>query len=267
MPSQLDEAVSRQAANAANKAFAPSNSVPQYNARQYRANYRENMMQASSQDAEMRRNTHSQQQYVTSQKQQSPAATYQMNGAERFDQMNARKELYGDSCFAANCFGNGEAYADAPTSCSNPCAGGARNIVTTSKTTNTMNAQQGRLPCRAQHHSICQRSISPLEKREFNSAGSLAYQSKVDETLRRQHPLINGDVQTPGLTINAVQAEKESYAESHKEGNEEAYAHVEALKNSVRGYVDTAEKTLQALKVQNRREAARFGGICTASAF
>ena len=269
--STLDQALSRQNGtnNAATKMFSPGNKIPQYTARQFRGQYREDMMQTNSQDVQERRNALSAQQYVQTQKQQTPNATMQLDGTERFDQVNARKEKYGDSCFTANCFGNGEAYSDAPVSCSNPCLGGAKSVVSprSSMRSSTNDHQVGRLPCSGRPQSICQRGISALDKRDYNSSQTLAYQTHVNDTLRRQHPLANGDIQTPGMQINAVQAEKESYADSHTDGNEEAYAHVEALKNSIRGYKDTSEKTVAALKVQNAREAARFGGIGTASAY
>ena len=267
MPSTLDQAVGRQqSATNATAMFSPTNKVNQYCARQFKGQYREDMMQQSSQGALERRNQMSQQQFSQAQKQQSPSATVQMNGTERFDQVNARKELYGDSCFTANCLGNGTAYSETPTSCSNPCGGGARSILSPTRNSTTA-PQVGKLPCQARHESICQQGISCMDKRDYNSQQTQAYRNRVDETLRCQHPLTTGDIQANGMTINAVQAEKESYAESHTEGNEEAYAHVEALKNSIRGYKDTSEKTLAALKVQNQREAARFGGIATANAY
>ncbi len=272
MFSQLDQAVTRQntgAATDATKMFSPTNKVGQYQARGFRAQHKEDMMQTQSQNVQQQRNNMSQQQFYQSQKMQAPTATVQMDGSERFDQVNVKKQLYGDTCFSANCLGNGSAYSDVPTSCSNPCAGGAQSIMMPRATTrtSTIEQQQGKLPCRARHESICQQNISPLDKRTYNSAQTLAYESRVNDTLRRQHPLANGDIQSPGMTISAVQAEKESYAESYMEGNEEAYAHVEALKNSCRGYKDTSEKTLAALKIQNQREAARFGGIGTASSY
>jgi hypothetical protein len=59
------------------------------------------------------------------------------------------------------------------------------------------------------------------------------------------------------FSLSAAQAEKSKYLDSYKSGNEEAYAHVDALQRSVRGYDDTSQETLQRVKQWNAREAAQ----------
>lgn len=58
------------------------------------------------------------------------------------------------------------------------------------------------------------------------------------------------------FSLSAAQAEKSKYLDSYKSGNEEAYAHVEALQRSMRGYDDTSQESLQRVKQWNAREAA-----------
>lgn len=263
--SRVEQAMARQNASGGTKAFYQPNYVPQYSARQGRAHHREAMMQLNSRAVQQRRNMQSAQNYVQAQQAQAPAASVQLDGAERLQQVNTRCERYGDGCFNATCFGNGEAYVEPPQSCSNPCAGGSQGG--RGARASHLDRQYGKLPALARPESIPRQNITRHDKRDFNQAQTRVYRDRVADTLRRQHPLAGGDVQKPGMTINAVQAEKEAYSEQHKDGNTEAYAHVEAMQRSIRGYDDTSKKTLDALKVQNSRERARFGGVATCCSF
>lgn len=265
MTSPLVQATARQNATNGARPFYQPDTIDQYATRQNRGQRREAMMQEQSRAEQNRRNMQSMQHFVSAQRQQTPDARVVLDGAERMQQVNARSEMYGEECFGGSCFGNGSAYAERPQSCSKPCNGGSKNAGVLRQSHGGF--QQGKLPSAARHTSIVQQAIPSSVKRDYNRQQTRAYHDKVAETLRRQHPLANGDVQTPGLTINAVQAEKESYASQHEEGNEEAYAEVKAMQRSWRGYDDTSEKTLQRLKIQNARETARFGGLATCGTF
>lgn len=265
MPSPLVQATARQNANNGAKPFYQPDTISQYSTRQNRGQRREAMMQLQSRAEQDRRNMQSTQHFVAAQKQQTPGVGVVLDGAERVHQVNARSEMYGEECFGGSCFGNGSAYVERPQSCSKPCLGGSSSVGVARSS--HLGFQSGKLPSVARHTSIVQQAIPANVKRDYNRQQTRAYHDKVAETLRRQHPLPHGDIQTPGMTINAVQAEKEAYAAQHEEGNEEAYAEVKAMQRSWRGYDDTSEKTLQQLKVQNARETARFGGIATCGAY
>jgi hypothetical protein len=59
--------------------------------------------------------------------------------------------------------------------------------------------------------------------------------------------------------VSTLQSEKERYESEYRQGNELAYAHVDALQRSIRGYADTGDVAMAQVKQWNEREAARAG--------
>jgi hypothetical protein len=95
------------------------------------------------------------------------------------------------------------------------------------------------------------------EARAFESAEARA-QADNSNAIAAQLAPTRAAAQREGVfSLSAAQAEKSKYLDSYKSGNEEAYAHVDALQRSVRGYDDTSQDTLQRVKQWNAREAAQ----------
>lgn len=99
-------------------------------------------------------------------------------------------------------------------------------------------------------------TVDLREARAFESAESRAFASNSSNNALAS--TTRAAAQREGVfSLSAAQAEKSKYLDSYKSGNEEAYAHVDALQRSVRGYDDTSQETLQRVKQWNAREAAQ----------
>lgn len=223
--------------------YAPTSELEHYRARQHRAQYQERCLQQAAATNAKRAAMHSNQHMYRHQLRAAvanaapTANTLLLDGTERLPQVDPRRELFGEDPFAPSCFGGDR--------------GGAASVT---------DGQAGRLPAQPQFETIAQGAINALEKRQANQLASREYEWQRRETLRQQHPLAAGDLPRTGLApLNAVQAEKDTYAARYTEGNETAYAHVAAMNKSMRGYEDTSAKTLRELKAYNAREQARNG--------
>ena len=102
--------------------------------------------------------------------------------------------------------------------------------------------------------------MNRIAQREVNLEAAEEHLQRAENAADAQmmHELTQAVAQrSQNASVDAATAEKQKYADEYKRGNEEAYAYVEALQNSVRGYEDTSKATIEALRQQNNREAAR----------
>lgn len=97
-----------------------------------------------------------------------------------------------------------------------------------------------------------------MNRRETLQADKADYMARIRGNTAQQNAALRGAAfRSTNASVSAAQAETRKYQDEYKKGNEEAYAHVEALQNSVRGYEDTSKETLEQLRAINNREASR----------
>lgn len=158
--------------------------------------------------------------------EQSRNGGYVPRGTERLQQLPAKRELYSD-------VGVPEQEQPARPLAEMPSQ---RQLETVQPRLNTMQRREQQQAAEAERMERAERSTDAQVVRQLTQAAAK---------------------RTVNASVNAATAEKARYADEYKRGNEEAYAHVEALQTAVRGYEDTSKATLESLRAQNNREAAR----------
>lgn len=205
-----------------------------------------------------------------------------VTNANRIDQIDARQELYGNQFSDLNAFGSGSAYhlhangakctAPYPTS-SQPTrgCGGANGASCPLGKSGAPGDEEGdggdgariyiqkRLPTLGSLPQFPQGAVSRLEKRADLHEADVAFREARLKTTSQTGKAI-GAVPRGGGSFSAVELEKQRFAAEYQSGNEDAYAHVEALNRSVRGYDDTSKGTLAAVQAYNKREQSRNHG-------
>jgi hypothetical protein len=98
------------------------------------------------------------------------------------------------------------------------------------------------------HDQVIHDKVPKIDQREsIRQIYSREFGQKEKSILDHQKPPV---VSKSMPSIIAVNAEKEAYKTTQEEENKEAYAHVKALQKSLRGFTDTAEATIEKLKLK-----------------
>jgi hypothetical protein len=151
---------------------------------------------------------------------------YVPRGNERLRQVPAKAELYTD-VNAPERAQPAQPLAEMPSQ---------RQLETVQPRLNAMQRREQQQAAEAERAERAERSVDAQVVRQLTRAAAQRQQN---------------------ASVDAATAEKAKYADNYKSGNEEAYAHVEALQTSMRGYEDTSKATIEKLRAQNNREASR----------
>lgn len=155
------------------------------------------------------------------------SGAYLPNGTERLRQLYAREELYTDNVVA-------------PES-----AQPALPLVDP--------VQNNRIDqINARDDTITRRDILLQDQAKYVEQLRANKNSAVNQIMLKNAALLNNN-----SSVSATAAETNKYQQEYKKGNEEAYAHVDALQQSIRGYKDTSQQSINVAKSMNRREAQR----------
>lgn len=229
------------ATNVQTKNFTvPTNLPQQYNAREHRANAKEQRAEEQRQitNEAFRReavkfgaacNLGSSGAQASNSLASVRGSTLLQSANQRLDQVRARDELY------AQVQSPKETQPQVPL-----------QLAPSSQRVETVNARPDTMTRRAINQVDAQ---VELDKKFNGKAANAAGAALLREAAKRNN--------TPG--VSSVQSEKAFFEQEYRKGNEEAYAYVDALTKSVRGYTDTSEQTLLQVKEWNEREAARRG--------